>query len=208
MPTYPIRKKLPVAYSTEIGRILTRWARLEWELKHVAYAILQVNQAEGRLSIRETRAHEYLTMIEDLMQVRSLSFSTELKPHVKPAKTALEKLGSLRNALAHGVWIKRPETTLPVLQLPSGGLTKLPNLLNKLPKAKIEPRALVIELSGLRAAVHDIEEVTRFIRAMRDEVVAQVYASPDKPAQQPPENKPRRDHNRARRQSPPRSSRA
>ena len=69
-----------------------------------------------------------------------------------------------------------------MLQLPSGTLIKLPNL-PKLPKAKIEPRALVIELSGLRAAVHDIEEVTRFIRAMRDEVVAQVYASPDKPFQ-------------------------
>ena len=208
MPTYPVRRKLPAAYSTEIGRIITRWAWLEWELKHVAYAILQVDQAEGRLSIREPRAHEYLTMIEDLMQVRGLSISAKLKPHVKPAKTALETLGNLRNALAHGIWIKRPETPLPVLQLPSGGLIKLPNLPKKLPKAKIEPRALVIELSGLRAAVHDIEEVTRFIRAMRDEVVAQVYASPDRPAQPPPANKHLHDHNRAKRKSPPESSQA
>ena len=183
MPTFPVRKKLPVAYSTEIGRIITRWARLEWELKHIAYTILQVNQAEGRLSIREPRASEYLTMIEDLMQVRGLSISTELKPHMKQAKKALEKLGNFRNALAHGIWIKRPETRLPVLQLPSGGLVKLPRTTKKLPKAKIEPRALAIELSGLRAALRDIEELTRFIRAMRDELVVQVYASPDKPSQ-------------------------
>ena len=208
MPTFPVRRKLPVAYSTEIGRIITRWAWLEWELKHVTYAILHVNQAEGRLSIRETRADEYLTMIEDLMQVRGLSISTKLKPHVKSAKGALNKLGNFRNALAHGIWIKRPETRLPVLQLPSGGLIKLPNLPQKLPKAKIQPRALVIELSGLRAAVRDIEKVTRFIRAMRDEVVAQVYASPDKPAQPPPANKHRRGHNRAKRKTPPQSSRA
>ena len=72
MPTYPVRPNLPVAYSTEIGRIITRWARLEWELKRIAYTILQIGPKEGRLSVREPRAHEHLTMIEDLMRVRGL----------------------------------------------------------------------------------------------------------------------------------------
>ena len=62
MPTYPVRRKLPVAYSTEIGRIITRWAWLEWELKRVAYTILEIGPKEGRLSVREPRAHDYLTM--------------------------------------------------------------------------------------------------------------------------------------------------
>ena len=208
MPIFPVRRKLPTAYSTEIGRLITRWAWLEWELKCVAYAILQLGPKEGRLSVREPRAHDYLTMIEDLMRVRGLSASASLKPYLKPAKAKLIELGDLRNAVAHGIWIKHEGTHLPTLQLVSGSLLQSIKWPHPLQKAKIEPRALAVELPGLRAAVSDTEQLTKMIQALRREIEEQLSASPGRPV--PPHRKTavRHSRNRAARKNPPRSSRA
>ena len=207
MPTYPVRRKLPVAYSTEIGRIITRWAWLEWELKRVAYTILEIGPKEGRLSVREPRAHDYLTMIQDLMRVRNMSISDDLKRDLKPVKQTLIHHGDLRNALAHGIWIKRDDTPLPVLQVVGGDLFKKIQFPQSTPKAKIEPRALAMELPALHAMVNDIERLIQFVQALRREIETQLPASPDKPVPQPRAKATHRSHSQAARQTPPRSSR-
>ncbi len=86
------------------------------------------------------------------------------------------------NALAHGIWIKHDQTRLPTLQVVSGALLNTANLPQPLAKAKIEPQSLAVELSGLRAAVRDIEQLTKFIQVLRREIEAQLPTSPDKPA--------------------------
>lgn len=206
MPEYPVRHKLPAAYSTAIGRVITRWAWLEWELKRVAYAILEIGPKAGRLSVREPRAHEYLTMIQDLMQVRKLSISDKLKRHMKPVKDTLVQHGDLRNALAHGIWIKRDDTSLPVLRIVSGDLFRRVNLPSSLPKAKIEPRALAIELRALRSMVDDIEGLIKFVQALRREIESQLAASHDTPASQRHVKAIHRSHNRAGRKTQPEPS--
>lgn len=173
MPSYPVRRKLPAAYSTEIGRIVTRWAWLEWELKRIAYAVLEIGPKEGRLSTRDDRADKYMVMIEDLMRVRKVTMSDELKRQLPPLKKALTHHTDLRNALVHGIWIKRPETKLPVLQVVSGDLFKKAQFPQLSDKAKIEPRALAIELPALRAMVRDTERFIQFAKALRREIEAQ-----------------------------------
>ena len=56
MATYPVRDKLPISHTTEIGRIITRWAFLEWLLRQIAYLLLDLNPKAGRLAVRDPRA--------------------------------------------------------------------------------------------------------------------------------------------------------
>ena len=79
MPKHKVRKRLPVAYSTEIGRIISHWAYLEWRLKNVTFALLDVGPKVGRLAIREPRASDYIGMFIDLMAVKGIEVSTDLK---------------------------------------------------------------------------------------------------------------------------------
>jgi hypothetical protein len=174
MPMYPVRRKLPVAYSTAIGRIITRWAWLEWELRGVIYTLLNIGPKEGRLSVRAARASEYNTMIQDLMHVRRVSLSPHLKSGLKSAKDAISHHGDLRNALAHGIWIKRDETPLPVLQVVGGDLFRQLKYPEPLPKSKIEPRALAFELPALKAISNDIELQIKFIQAIRRDIENQL----------------------------------
>ena len=50
MDMHPMRWRLPAAYSTEIGRIITEFARVEWALKAVAFNALGINEKQGRLA--------------------------------------------------------------------------------------------------------------------------------------------------------------
>ena len=184
MPVYPVRPRLPVAYSTEIGRIITRWARFEWELKKIAYTILEIGPKEGRLAVRDARAHDYLIMIEDLMRVRGLTTSLDMK-HIR---TVVRQLDQFRNVLAHGIWINHSTTKTPTVQLVAGDLHKSSG--GPQTKAKIDPKAMVVELQAMKTTTADIEKLAMAAVTLHSEIAAQLAASPDKHPQQAP--KPRR----------------
>lgn len=110
MPEYRIRRSLPVAHSREIGRIVTHWSFLEWRLKNVAYALLGIGPKEGRLAVRQPRASDYVTMLQDLLDLKHVPVSVDLQKFRK----LLNDLGDYRNSLVHGVWLKHPSYSDPV----------------------------------------------------------------------------------------------
>ena len=122
MAVYPARYRLPVSYSTEIGRIITRWAYLEAVLRTTAYLILRVGAKHGRVAVREPRVVDYVTMLQDLMHLESLKTRVDLKT----LKKSLEEIEALRHKLAHGIWLKHPSTKLPVLQIVKGSYPPSP----------------------------------------------------------------------------------
>ena len=146
MTEFPVLEKLSDAHSREIGHIVTRWAFLEWRLKNVAYRLLRVDQKEGRLAVREMRADDYLTMIEDLIKLNDLPIDFDFKKY----KKVLSNLESYRNLLAHGIWINHPKHRSPVLRRTKGNWkpdSKNPKL--KL-KRVLNPEGVEVSVTELR----------------------------------------------------------
>ena len=56
MSEFPVIYNLPADHEREIGRIMIRWAHLEWKFKHTCYLLLGVGPKEGRLTVREPRS--------------------------------------------------------------------------------------------------------------------------------------------------------
>src|SRR5690606_23060901 len=75
----PVRRRLPRNYSTEIGRVIARWALFESRLRALAYLLLDVSPERGRLAVRGGRVADYLTMLEDLMVLRGVGVTVNIK---------------------------------------------------------------------------------------------------------------------------------
>lgn len=161
MAVYKVRRRLPTAHCTQIGRIVTRWAFLEWQLKNVAYVLLNVGPKEGRLAVREPRATDYVTMLEDLIRVRGINVPFAFKKY----KDFLEILVNHRDRLAHGIWLKHPGFNEPVLQLTKGKWNPDPQNPKRKTKRIIEPEGALIRLKELREFVPLIDQATNAPRA-------------------------------------------
>ena len=170
---HPTRFRLPAAYSMEIGRIITRWAFLESLLKRMAYSVLDVGQKEGRLAVREPRAADHMTMIEELLAVKGLAVA----PDFKEIKDNLVPLERNRDALAHGIWVKHPATKIPVLQALKGKWSH-----PAMPKTKriIVPEGMPITLEALRANTKSIEAGCIVIMRLHRSIEAQLESLPQK----------------------------
>ncbi len=168
MRIVPVRYRLPVSYSTEIGRFITRWAYLEWLLKETAYTLLKMNPKIGRIALQEPRVHDYLTMLEDLAQLRgvTVSFSwSKLRQAVKP-------LEAFRNKLVHGVWVKEPSSKYPALRQVKGSYVPKPGA--KSVDARIKPAAMPVPLGELKNAVAGINRANQIMHEIKDEIEAQL----------------------------------
>lgn len=167
--TFPLRYRLPVAYSTEIGRIMTRWAFIEWQLQQITYRVVGVDQKIGRLAIREPRTDSHVTMIADVMKRRRITVSTDLTK----LSVGLIQIKNFRDAIAHGIWIKHPSTKLPMLQYTKGKWS-----LPAMPKTKrvVEPQGVPVTIEKLREFVKSIEGAARTISKLETEIAAQLSA--------------------------------
>lgn len=155
MATYPARYRLPVAYSTEIGRIITRWAFLESRLRDAAHKLVKVHPKIGRVAVREPRVVDHVTMIEDLARLRDI----QLPVNWKQFRKMLQNLESVRDKIAHGLWLKHDKHRVPVLQQTKGSYVPSPG--GQSVKARIDPLGVAVRLSDLQAITKDIERATR-----------------------------------------------
>ena len=171
MATHPIRFRLPTNYSTEIGRIIQRWAFLEWRMRSIAYLLLDLDPKRGRIAVREPRCTDYLIMIEDLIKLRSIKFNTKDKRH-KNFKKKLVELQSFRNAIAHGVWLKHSATQKPVLQVVAGSYPPSPG--KETVKARIEPQAVELDLENLKHIRTGIEAAITTMGRVKIELAKQL----------------------------------
>ena len=171
--TFPLRYRLPVAYSTEIGRIITRWAFIEWQLEQITYRVVGVEQKIGRLTIREPRVDARITMIEDVMKLRKITVNTDFTK----LSVGLVQLKNIRDAIAHGIWIKHPSIKLPVLQITKGkwSIAAMPNT-----KRVVEPEGAPVTIEKLREIVGSLKGAALTVSKLETEIAAQLSASPQK----------------------------
>ena len=170
---FPLRYRLPVAYSTEIGRIMTRWAFIEWQLEQITYRVVGVGQKIGRLTIREPRVDAHITMISDVMKLRKITVSTDLKK----LSDGLVQLKNIRDAIAHGIWVKHPFTKLPVLQITKGkwSIPGMPSI-----KRVVKPQGVPVTIEQLREIVESLKGAAHTVSKLETEIAAQLSASPQK----------------------------
>ncbi len=83
-------------------------------------------------------------MIEDLSKLRSIKLDID----TKQLKKKLENLADFRNAIAHGIWLKHPQTKKPVLQIVAGNYEPAPG--QQPVKARIDPKALEMGINNLK----------------------------------------------------------
>lgn len=172
MHSSPVRARLPVSYSTEIGRIIVRWALVEWHLKRLAYDILQISPKAGRVAVQEPRVEDYITMLQDLLALRKIRLDIDWKL----LRKELGEIASFRNKLAHGIWVKHPGTKTPVLQETKGKHPNEPDATQR--KARINPKALRVTLANLKDYRKRTDAAAHALRRLRDDLAPALQAPP------------------------------
>lgn len=171
MDEFPIRKSLPQTHSLQIGRITTKYARLEWELRKTLYTALDIGAKEGRQAVISPRAQDYIPIIQNILVIRKISAPRIDVPKIKKF---VEKIKKFRDALAHGVWIKHSATRQPVLQVVSGAYSPMPGA--KKVSAKIHPQAVIVTAQNLRDIAKGIDIQINNVRAWRKEIAGAINA--------------------------------
>jgi len=171
---YPVRRKLPVAYSTAIGRIITRFALMESLIRTLTYTVLGIGDVQGRVAIRQRRVADDLTTIQDLAKLAKIDLEVDWVDLKKAAK----KVESYRDRLAHGVWLKHDATDLPVLQDFSAAYTRGATAPQK---PKLTPLAVPIRIDQLRNISANIEQLIDIFNLLYHRAVRKTQkTSPDK----------------------------
>ena len=155
---FKLRNRLPTQHYAAIGRIITRWAIIEYKLAHLAFIALDMTQEAGRLTLRSQRAQERALLIQDLLRLKKVSAGINWRELSK----TLKEMGSFRDRLAHSVWVKHPGSDDPVLQdLSTAYIHDLPAG----HRAKIEPIAVGIPLKNLNILSRNMDGL---IKALTD----------------------------------------
>ena len=176
MAEYPVRRRIPTAHSIQIGRIITRWAVLEWRLRNTIYALLGIGPKEGRITVREQRAENYITTIKDLMKIKRISIQFDLIKYIKFLKILREH----RNNLAHGIWLKHPDFEEPVLQLIKGKWNPDPSNPKTKTKRVIDPEGALIRPQELRQFSQLIDKAIDAAAQLEDQVTRALASSRQK----------------------------
>lgn len=171
---YPIRKRLPQQYNSAIGRIIMKWALLDQHLRDLTYLLLETGRKRGRIAIRQPRTSEYVTMIKDLMLLLDINSSVDLGK----LKKGLEDLSFYRNGVAHGIWLKHPDTSEPVLQIIGRGYEYAPG---KKSKALIDPESLPVSIQLLQDVLSKTNEAIETVIHISAEVNSALATLPQTP---------------------------
>jgi hypothetical protein len=177
MAIFPTRYRLPVAYCTEIGRIVTRFAVLESRINKCGYVLLRLNPKQGRIAVRLGRAETSLTAIQDLLTLEKFTVRTD----IPKLKRIFKQLEEARDRFSHGLWVKHSGTKLPVLQVTSGNFSESHG--GQSIKARTHPQAVEVALSDLKKIVRAIDHSVAAVDRLGQEIdQALGYASGGKSA--------------------------
>ena len=167
MGPYLVRYRLPTKYSTAIGRMITRFAALESALRNLIYALLELERKMGRVAVRNPRIDESFTMIRDLMGLRSFTTILDMKRLASDCK----KMEQFRDKIAHGVWVRHPQSDLPVLQVTTGTFPEKPG--GKSIKGRIQPAAFNVTLEDFRSHTRAVDFAYKTVMQLGRELNAQ-----------------------------------
>ena len=172
MEVTPIAQGLPTNFAASVGRIIARWAYVEWLLSQAIYDMLGIGPKQGRISVRTPRAEDCITMIEELLQSHRLALSENFGP----AKTILRNAENKRNTLAHSIWLKVPKTKEIRIQVTKGNWNLGPN--GKVSK-KVIPEGIPVNAALLASYRNEVEIAVKTALHVRQVVILAMTALQD-----------------------------
>lgn len=167
MRPYPIWYRLPTKYSTAIGRMISRFAVLESALRTLIYALLELEPKMGRVAVRNPRIKDSFAMIKDLMGLRSFTTTLDIKLLASECK----KMEQFRDKIAHGVWVRHPQSDLPILQVTAGKFSKKPG--GKSLTGRIRPAGFNVTFEDFRAYTRGVDFALKAVKQLGQELNAQ-----------------------------------
>jgi|SRR5882724_2221240 len=178
MKSWPVVSHLPARHRTAIGQIVTRWAYFEWRLKQVAYKLLDVTPKQGRIAVREPRVVDYITMLEDLMELRGI----ETRMSLRHFRRSLEHTENARDWISHGIWIQNPRTKEMRLQLTKGSWRADPTKQKGVSRKKV-PQSIPANPKRLKNVSLVIDTLISFADEMERDIDRALAATRSKPTE-------------------------
>lgn len=168
-----------------VGRIVVHWSFQVWLLQQCTYTMLGLNNAQGRIAVRDPRPHEHIEMLEQLAPLAGFTLHLDLET----LKKDLRDLKSLRDSIAHGVWTRNRQTGRLTLQLDSGAWTP-PGHREKRSR-RHTPEARGVDAEGLESVLAGIQRTISTTDALLRSLEAQSEALPPRPPARPRATGPR-----------------
>ena len=112
----PVVRDLPLNLMREIGRAIFFHAYLEWQLSLIIYDFLHVTKVLGRLVAKDSRTMDQFDLICDLIGLKDIKTGVDLIRLRKSLVSATTQ----QDLLAHGTWVRDPQTKTFCLRLVRG----------------------------------------------------------------------------------------
>jgi len=112
----PVVRDLPPTLMSEIGRVIVFHAYVEWRLNLIIYDFLHLTKVLGRLVAKDANATDQFDLICDLISLKSVKTDVDL---IRLRKS-LVSVTTQRDLLAHGTWVRDPQSKAFFLRLIKG----------------------------------------------------------------------------------------
>ena len=170
-----ITHSLPATLKRRIGEIILLYTRLEHDLNGLSYLLLQLNKAEARLAIKTPRAAERLDLALDLMAIKKLLPTTD----AVALRTKIERCTTLRDQVAHGLFLKHPQTGELFLRLARGSWPK-----DMTPEERVSrvvfPQSIPYGIAQADEAITTITEARAGVAQLGAEIDGALQAFPER----------------------------
>ena len=170
-----IVRKIPYHIAATLGRITVCYSLIEHRLSSLAALILQINKAEMRIALRMPRAVDRLDIVLDLFAVKAIPISED----TYELRIQLTKVCSRRDNLAHGLWLKHPDTGVLHLRLTRGQWPKDITKGEKIARS-VFPQSIPIDLAYCKETLTLCESVLKSVDKLGAEFDAALQSSPEK----------------------------
>ena len=162
----PIKYKLPADMLEKIGHIMVSFSYIEYLLSRIMYDLLEIGQKEGRLAIKEPRAHERVEIIADIAALKNIETEIDLSDLEK----LIENLERERNLVAHGLWMEHPTTGQLFLRITKGSWQPDPKIRGKV-KRIISPEGREYGIPELAQLSDQLDQAAAVIIRLAQQIV-------------------------------------
>ena len=156
---------VPDELATEIGHIMVRWARLEWQLTLCLYQLFGLNEVQGRITFRTSRLKDMLDIIDGFVAARNLKPKTDLMKLKQDISRAYER----RSWLCHSTWVRLTSEDRYMLRVTTGDWQPAYLFRGKVSRRK-EPEHIVISRRWCATLCTLIIDVTSRLETLRAEL--------------------------------------
>ena len=108
--------EIPGDMSLEVGNLVVAYSNLEHQFTAIIAIILQLNKPEARLALQSPPIFDSLDVVQDLLALKDFRPKFDFTAF----REELKEINIWRNSVAHGVWLRHPETKAIYLRLTRG----------------------------------------------------------------------------------------